>query len=71
VTVSYFEWVQGLQHFFWSEEDVNNRLISLMQRAFHDILGVARARRVSMRSAALIRGIERIKEAKRRRGIFP
>ncbi len=71
VTVSYFEWVQGLQHFFWSEEDVNSRLISLMQRAFQDVLGVARARGVSLRSAALIRGIERIKEAKRRRGIFP
>jgi glutamate dehydrogenase (NAD(P)+) len=71
VTVSYFEWVQGLQHFFWSEEDVNNRLISLMQRAFQDVIGVARSRGVSLRSAALIRGIERIKEAKRRRGIFP
>ena len=71
VTVSYFEWVQGLQHFFWSEEDVNSRLISLMQRAFQDVLGVARERGVSLRSAALIRGIERIKEAKRRRGIFP
>jgi glutamate dehydrogenase (NAD(P)+) len=71
VTVSYFEWVQGLQHFFWSEEDVNSRLISLMQRAFQDVLGVARERGVSLRSAALIRGIGRIKEAKRRRGIFP
>ena len=71
VTVSYFEWVQGLQHFFWSEEDVNNRLISLIQRAFHDVLAVSRDRGMSMRSAALIRGIERIKEAKRRRGVFP
>jgi glutamate dehydrogenase (NAD(P)+) len=71
VTVSYFEWVQGLQHFFWSEEDVNSRLISLMQRAFQDVLGVASARGVSLRRAALIRGIERIKEAKRRRGVFP
>jgi glutamate dehydrogenase (NAD(P)+) len=71
VTVSYFEWVQGLQHFFWSEQDVNSRLISLMQRAFQDVAGVARERGVSMRSAALIRGIERIKEAKRRRGVFP
>jgi glutamate dehydrogenase (NAD(P)+) len=71
VTVSYFEWVQGLQHFFWSEQDVNSRLISLMQRAFQDVAAVARDRGVSMRSAALIRGIERIKEAKRRRGVFP
>jgi glutamate dehydrogenase (NAD(P)+) len=71
VTVSYFEWMQGLQHFFWSEEDVNSRLISLMQRAFHDVLGFARDKDLDLRSAALIRGIERIKEAKRRRGIFP
>jgi glutamate dehydrogenase (NAD(P)+) len=71
VTVSYFEWVQGLQSFFWSEEDVNNRLISLMMRAFHEVLGVSRERGLSLRRAALIRGIERIKEAKRRRGVFP
>ncbi len=71
VTVSYFEWVQGLQSFFWSEEDVNNRLISLMQRAFQEVLGVTRERGLSLRRAALIRGIERIKEAKRRRGVFP
>ena len=50
---------------------MNSRLISLMQRAFQDVLAVARDRNVSMRSAALIRGIERIKEAKRRRGVFP
>lgn len=71
VTVSYFEWVQGLQNFFWSEQDVNARLISLMQRAFQDVLGVSQERGITLRSAALIRGIERIKEAKRRRGVFP
>ncbi len=71
VTVSYFEWVQGLQKFFWSEEEVNNRLIELMQRAFQDALGMARQRRTDLRTAALMRGIERIKEAKRRRGVFP
>jgi glutamate dehydrogenase (NAD(P)+) len=71
VTVSYFEWVQGLQNFFWSEEDVNARLISLMQKAFQDVFAASRERGVTLRSAALIRGIERIKEAKRRRGVFP
>jgi len=50
---------------------VNNRLISLIQRAFHEVLGVSRDRGISLRNAALIRGIERIKEAKRRRGVFP
>jgi glutamate dehydrogenase (NAD(P)+) len=71
VTVSYFEWVQGLQQFFWTEEEVNNRLIDLMQRAFHDVLSVAQQRGVDLRTAALMRGIDRVREAKRRRGIFP
>jgi glutamate dehydrogenase (NAD(P)+) len=71
VTASYFEWVQGLQQFFWSEEEVNNRLIELMQRAFRDALEVSQDRNVDLRTAALIRGIDRIREAKRRRGIFP
>ncbi|MGH7288166.1 MAG: Glu/Leu/Phe/Val family dehydrogenase [Myxococcota bacterium] len=71
VTVSYFEWVQGLQQFFWSEQEVNDRLIRLMQRAFKDVWGVSRAKGVDLRTAALIRGIERVTEAKRRRGVFP
>jgi glutamate dehydrogenase (NAD(P)+) len=63
--------VQGLQQFFWSEEDVNNRLIDLMQRAFHEVLSVAQERGVDLRTAALMRGIHRVREAKRRRGVFP
>jgi glutamate dehydrogenase (NAD(P)+) len=69
--VSYFEWVQGLQQFFWSEQEVNNRLIDLMQRAFRGAVRVAEERGVTLRTAALIMGIDRIREAKRRRGIFP
>ena len=71
VTVSYFEWVQGLQHFLWTEQEVNNRLIELMKQAFREVLAVASAQRIDMRTAALMRGITRITEAKRRRGIFP
>ena len=71
VTVSYFEWVQGIQQFFWSEQEVNDRLIRLMQRASKDVWSVARLRGVDLRTAALIRGIERVAEAKRRRGVFP
>ncbi len=71
VTVSYFEWVQGLQHFLWTEQEVNNRLIELMRQAFREVLGVATAQRIDLRTAALMRGIGRITEAKRRRGIFP
>jgi glutamate dehydrogenase (NAD(P)+) len=71
VTVSYFEWVQGLQHFLWTEQEVNNRLIDLMQQAFREVLAVTLAKGCDMRTAALMRGIGRITEAKRRRGIFP
>ena len=71
VTVSYFEWVQGLQQFFWSEEEVNSRLIDLMQRAFREVLALSEREKIGMRTAALIRGIDRVKEAKRRRGVFP
>jgi glutamate dehydrogenase (NAD(P)+) len=71
VTVSYFEWLQGLQHFLWSEEEVNTKLIALMQGAFRDVLGIAQQQRVNLRTAAMIRGVGRIAEAKRRRGIFP
>ena len=71
VTVSYFEWVQGLQQFFWTEQEVNDRLIRLMQRASKDVWSVARAKNVDLRTAALMRGIERVAEAKRRRGVFP
>jgi glutamate dehydrogenase (NAD(P)+) len=71
VTVSYFEWVQGSQQYFWSEQEVNSRLIQLMQRAFRDVHQTAEQRKVPMRTAALMRGIERICEAKRVRGVFP
>jgi len=71
VTVSYFEWVQGLQQFFWSEEEVNSRLINLMQRAYREVHAFAEHQKIAMRTAALMRGIDRVKEAKRRRGVFP
>lgn len=71
VTVSYFEWVQGLQSFFWTAKEINQRLESLMSRAFHEVLEVARERRTDMRSAAMIHGISRIAEAMKLRGLFP
>jgi len=71
VTASYFEWVQGLQQFFWSEEEVNNRLITLVQQAFREVFAVSSAKGVHLRTAALMRGIGRVAEAKRRRGVYP
>ncbi len=71
VTVSYFEWVQGVQQFFWSEEEVNRKLIDLMQSAYRSVDRLAKEKKVTLRTAALMRGIDRIKRAKHVRGVFP
>ena len=71
VTVSYFEWVQDAQKFFWTEDEVNGRLIDIMQRAFREVSAVAQVEGVDLRTAALMRGLGRVSEAKRRRGVFP
>ncbi len=71
VTVSYFEWVQGLQFFFWSEREINVRLREIMVRSFNDVLRIAKEKKVSMRLAAMILAIERVAEATRVRGIYP
>ncbi len=71
VTVSYFEWVQDAQQYFWSEDEVNQRLVTIMTKAFNEVLAVALEKNVDLRTASLMRGILRITEAKRRRGIFP
>jgi glutamate dehydrogenase (NAD(P)+) len=71
VTVSYFEWVQGVQQFFWSEDEVNRKLIDLMQDAYRSVDHLAKEAGVTLRTAALMRGISRIKEAKHVRGVFP
>ena len=71
VTVSYFEWVQGLQFFFWSEREINVKLREIMIRSFEDVLNIAQRNNVRMRLAALILAIERVAEATRLRGIYP
>ena len=71
VVVSYFEWVQDLQAFFWSEEEINERLERLMVRAFGEVGATARDKRVELRTAALIRAIERVAEAIMILGIYP
>ena len=71
VTVSYFEWVQDAQQFFWTEEEVNERLHKILARAFKEILASALDKKVDLRTASLWRGIARVAEAKRLRGIFP
>ena len=71
VTVSYFEWVQGLQAFPWTEAQVNERLRDIMQKSFHNLDATAKQHRVHMRTAALVRAIERVAGFTRIRGIFP
>jgi glutamate dehydrogenase (NAD(P)+) len=71
VTVSYFEWVQDVQKYFWTENEVVARLREIMVRAFDEVSSIARAENVNMRNAALMKGIRRVAEAKLVRGIFP
>jgi glutamate dehydrogenase (NAD(P)+) len=71
VIVSYFEWVQGLQRLFWSEDEVNNRLRTLMDRAFGNVMHRSAKDGVSHRVAATAIGVERVQAAKRARGLFP
>lgn len=71
VTVSYFEWLQGLQNYTWSLEEVNRRLRELMLQAFHRTMHRSTERGVDLRTAAALEGIERVASAKLVRGLFP
>jgi glutamate dehydrogenase (NAD(P)+) len=68
VIVSYFEWVQNLQHFRWDEREVNDRLGNIMRRAFRSVHRKAEEDEVSLRLASYQLGIERVAEAARTRG---
>ncbi|HLE95097.1 MAG TPA: Glu/Leu/Phe/Val dehydrogenase [Acidimicrobiia bacterium] len=71
VTVSYFEWVQDVQKYFWTENEVVARLREIMTRAFSDVHNIAQSENVDLRTAALIKGIRKVADAKLVRGIFP
>ena len=71
VIVSYFEWVQDLQQFFWDEAEVNDRLYRVLQRAFVQVLDRAARDRVPHRTAAMAIGVAKVRDAKRARGLFP
>lgn len=71
VIVSYFEWVQGLQQFFWTEEEVNLNLERIVRRTFGQVLRTAEEKRTTMRTAALLRAVERVADALLTRGIYP
>jgi glutamate dehydrogenase (NAD(P)+) len=71
VTVSYFEWVQDIQAFFWDEEQVNDRLRRIMERAFDEVSSLAIEKGLTMRQAAHCIGVGRVAEAHLTRGLFP
>jgi glutamate dehydrogenase (NAD(P)+) len=71
VIVSYFEWVQDLQSFFWGETEIADKLFRILETSWAQILGRSRKEKISMRMAALTVGIRRVQEAKKQRGLFP
>jgi glutamate dehydrogenase (NAD(P)+) len=70
VTVSYFEWVQDRMGYFWSENDVNERLGTIMMRSFQDVLQLSKQHKVNMRTAAYMLSINRVATVHRLRGIY-
>lgn len=71
VIVSYFEWVQDLQNFFWEEDQVNERLTKIMRYSYGQVHEAMMKHKTDMRTAALIIGVKRVADATIRRGIFP
>lgn len=71
IVVSYFEWVQGLQEFFWTEREVHGELEQTMKRAFGEVMHVAQERHLSLRTAAYLLAVERVANAMAVRGIYP
>lgn len=71
VTVSYFEWVQDMASYFWTEEEINDRLDKLMIQAVKDVWDCAKNNTCTLRTAAYILACERILRARKERGIFP
>jgi glutamate dehydrogenase (NAD(P)+) len=71
VAVSYFEWVQDLQAYFWSEDEVNDRLRVLMESAYDGVSALSAERGVSLRTAAQMIGVGRVADAHRTRGLYP
>jgi glutamate dehydrogenase (NAD(P)+) len=71
VTVSYFEWVQDIQAYFWSEKDINARLQEIMVKAFGDVYDCSQKEGVPMRMAAFMVGLDRLAKAVHSRGMFP
>jgi len=70
VIVSYFEWVQDLQNFFWSEDEVNKKLKEILMRTFHTVLELSHKEQVNLRLAALMMAVQRVGRAMLLRGLY-
>jgi len=71
VIVSYFEWVQGLQSFRWTETEVTDKLFRILEHSFIQVIRRAKEHKISHRTAAMAIGVERVLKAKMMRGLFP
>jgi glutamate dehydrogenase (NAD(P)+) len=71
VVVSYFEWVQDLQQFFWDESEVMEKLYHVLDRAFSQVMRRVDHDKVPHRTAAMAIGVEKVRSAKNTRGLFP
>jgi glutamate dehydrogenase (NAD(P)+) len=71
VVVSYFEWVQDIQHLFWTEAEVTDKLHTLMGKAFDEVYDTSQSKMVDTRTAAMMIGVGRVASAKLLRGLYP
>lgn len=71
VTVSYFEWVQNNYNFYWTEEEVNQKLEQIITRAFHEVWNMHDKHKCNMRDAAYLVAVKRVADATRTRGFYP
>jgi glutamate dehydrogenase (NAD(P)+) len=71
VTVSYFEWVQDLQFYFWTEREINLRLREIMSQAFRRVHAMAEEQKTDLRTAALMIAVKRVMDGQRLRGLYP
>jgi glutamate dehydrogenase (NAD(P)+) len=71
VVVSYFEWLQGLQYYFWRESEITSRLQEVMTGAVNKVWALAHESDVDLRTAALMLGVRRVADGYRTRGLYP
>ncbi|MBI2973554.1 MAG: glutamate dehydrogenase, partial [Armatimonadetes bacterium] len=71
VIVSYFEWVQDLASFFWSEDEINERLERIMLQSFDGVAALAKEQEIDLRTSALLFAVKRVADALMTRGIYP